>query len=97
MKAYFQRAVLNKDLFRIPEIIGNPDEVEESGFYNKFPVIKFKKDGITIVAVVSEGVLDLYTQAMYISKKIEALLPKYKESNRIFQNSETLQNNMLLL
>ena len=58
VKAYFQRAVLNKDLFRIPEIIGNPDEVEESVFYNKFPVIKFKKDGITIVAVVSEGVLD---------------------------------------
>ena len=34
-----QRAVINVDLVKIPEIIGNPDEIVTGGFYNTFPVI----------------------------------------------------------
>lgn len=84
-----QRAVLNKDLFLIPKIIGCPDEVESSGFYNKFPVIKFKKDDITIVAVISEGVLDLYTQTMYISKKNRSLATATDEQASVYTPETT--------
>lgn len=84
-----QRAVLNKDLFLIPKIIGCPDEVEFSGYYNKFPVIKFKKDDITIVAVISEGVLDLYTQTMYIRKKNRSLATATDEQASVYTPETT--------
>ena len=68
-----QRAVKDEDFFRIPEIISEPEVIESAGMYNKNPVVHFKKDGITIVGIITDGSLDLYTQTMYINKKIEAL------------------------
>lgn len=68
-----QRAVKDEDFFRIPEVISEPDDIEGAGMYNKNPVIHFKKNGITIVGIIADGSLDLYTQTMYINKKIEAL------------------------
>ena len=47
--------------------------IESAEMYNKKPVIHFKKNGITIVGIIADGSLDLYTQTMYINKKIEAL------------------------
>ena len=68
-----QRAVNDEDFFRIPEVINEPDLIESAGMYNKNPVVHFKKNGITIVGIIADGSLDLYTQTMYINKKIEAL------------------------
>ena len=64
-----QRAIKDTDFFRIPEIISKPELIENAGLYNKNPVIHFKKDGITIVGIIADGSLDLYTQTMYINKK----------------------------
>lgn len=68
-----QRAVKDEDFFRIPEVINEPELIESAGMYNKNPVVHFKKNGITIVGIIADGSLDLYTQTMYINKKIEAL------------------------
>ena len=68
-----QRAVKDEDFFRIPEVINEPESIESAGMYNKNPVVHFKKNGITIVGIIADGSLDLYTQTMYINKKIEAL------------------------
>ena len=64
---------IDEDFLRIPEIINEPELIESAGMYNKNPVVHFKKNGITIVGIIADGALDLYTQTMYISKKIEAL------------------------
>ena len=64
-----QRAVVDEDFFRIPEIINEPELIESAGLYNKNPVVHFKKNGFTIVGIIADGALDLYTQTMYISKK----------------------------
>lgn len=68
-----QRAIKDADFFRIPKVIGEPEVIEFAGMYNKNPVVRFKKNGITIVGIIADGSLDLYTQTMYINKKIEAL------------------------
>ena len=54
-------------------MISGPELIECAGTYNKNPVVHFKKNGITIVGIIADGSLDLYTQTMYISKKKEAL------------------------
>lgn len=54
-------------------MISGPELIESAGTYNKNPVVHFKKNGITIVGIIADGSLDLYTQTMYISKKKEAL------------------------
>lgn len=61
--------MVDEDFFRIPEIINEPELIESAGLYNKNPVVHFKKNGFTIVGIIADGALDLYTQTMYISKK----------------------------
>lgn len=68
-----QRAIKDDDFFKIPEVISGPELIECAGTYNKNLVVHFKKNGITIVGIIADGSLDLYTQTMYISKKKEAL------------------------
>lgn len=68
-----QRAVEIADFTRIPEIISEAEIIEFAGMYGKQPAIQFKKDGITIVGIISDGALDLYTQTMYVSKKNRSL------------------------
>ena len=68
-----QRAVQNEDFLKIVRVIGDSQSIEQGDFYNRQPVIKFKKDGMTVVAIVADGVLDLYTLTMYISIKNRSL------------------------
>ena len=68
-----QRAVQNRDLLNIPEVMRAPDEIELSEKkYDGKPGIYFKKyiDGkMTVVAVVSDKHLDLRVQTAYVGIK----------------------------
>ena len=86
-----QREVETEDFTRIPEVISEPDVIENAGMYNKHPVVHFKKDGITIVGVIADGALDLYTQTMYISKKNRSLATAIDEQTSI-NTSETTRS-----
>lgn len=64
-----QRAVVVEDFDKIFAVIKDADTIEDAGIYNTQPAIKLKKDGTTVIAVVSRGVLDIYPQTLYVSKK----------------------------
>lgn len=68
-----QRAIIEGDFEMIPEIIGSPEVVENAGIYNNSPVLRFKKAGQTLAAVVSRKHLDIYTQTMYVAIKNRSL------------------------
>lgn len=64
-----QRAVVVEDFDKIFAVIKDADTIEDAGIYNTQPAIKLKKDGTTVIAVASRGVLDIYPQTLYVSKK----------------------------
>lgn len=69
-----QRAIKDKDILKIPQIIQAPDDIILSdNLYNGKPVIQFsKKEGnekYTVNAVVSDKHLDLFVQTEYIGIK----------------------------
>ena len=84
-----QRAIVVDDFMRIPEIISNADEIADGGTYNHSPVIHLKKDGITIVAVLGKGSLDLYPQTMYASKKNRSLATATDEQAPVYTPNTT--------
>ncbi|MGN1097487.1 MAG: hypothetical protein ACI4SS_01170, partial [Clostridia bacterium] len=66
-----QRAITQKDLLRIPEIVTNPDDFSLSGTYEGKPVIKFSKNiggESYVVTYVSSKHHDLAIQTMYAQK-----------------------------
>ena len=93
-----QRAVEVNDFVRIPEVVATATEIESGGDYNGQPVIHFKKDGITVVGVITEGALDLYPQTMYISKKNRSLATATDEQAPVYTSEttrSTASNNIL--
>ena len=84
-----QRAVEVNDFVRIPEVVATATEIESGGDYNGQPVIHFKKDGITVVGVITEGALDLYPQTMYISKKNRSLATATDEQAPVYTSETT--------
>lgn len=68
-----QSAVEVDDFSRIPEVICEADSIEDAGMYMGNPAIKFKKDGVTVIGIATDGALDLYTQTMYVGKKNRSL------------------------
>lgn len=69
-----QEVVTDTDFGYIPEVIGNPELIENGGMYFNKPVLKFTRGERTIVTVVSKKHLDVYTQTMYIRRKKEKSL-----------------------
>lgn len=84
-----QRAVTVEDFYMIPEIVSEPDKIENGGEYKGHPVIHFAKDGVTVVGVITEGALDLYPQTMYISKKNRSLATVIDEQAPIYTPETT--------
>ena len=70
-----QEVITDIDFGYIPEVIGNPELIENGGMYFNKPVLKFTRGERTIVTVVSKKHLDVYTQTMYIRRKKKKALP----------------------
>ena len=68
-----QRAIAYEDFLKIPFVVSRPTSIDNGGEYNGKPCFVFKRDGLSVVGVVSDKHLDLFVQTMYASKKIEAL------------------------
>lgn len=87
-----QRPVTVEDFAKIPDVIGNPDSIEEGAYKGK-PAVEFKKaiDGsrVTVFAVDSGGAsLELFVQTMYMGKK-KGSIADIANASALTRTSET--------
>lgn len=85
-----QRAITYEDFLKIPFVVSRPTSIEGGGEYNGKPCFVFKRDGLSVVGVVSDKHLDLFVQTMYASKKNRSLATLPSDDNILSQTSETL-------
>lgn len=85
-----QRVVTDIDFGYIPEVIGNPELIENGGMYFNKPVLKFTRGRRTVVTVVSKKHLDVFTQTMYIREKEKSLATTPGDKDIRPHTSETL-------
>lgn len=92
-----QRAITERDLEKIPEIVARPERITESGTYMGKPAIRFYKEGITVTGVVSDKSMDLFVQTMYANKKrsLATAIDEQASINTPEATSGTASNNIL--
>ena len=93
---YGQRAITPDDLFMIPQIIAGADKIEPAGTYNGKPAIHFYKNEYTLLGVVNDTRLDIFTQTLYAKKaKNRKSLAAAVVGNADHQTSETTNSTAL--
>ncbi|MBQ7863793.1 MAG: hypothetical protein IJ353_04910 [Lachnospiraceae bacterium] len=83
-----QREVTKEDFYQIPFVISKPTNIMAGGEYEGKPCLMFKRDGYSVVGVVSDKHIDLFVQTMYI-KKNRSLATPPSDENILLQTSET--------
>ena len=83
-----QREVTKEDFYQIPFVISKPTNIMAGGEYEGKPCLIFKRDGYSVVGVVSDKHIDLFVQTMYI-KKNRSLATPPSDENILLQTSET--------